>query len=378
MFLDFFGLREQPFGVTPDPRYLYFGASHREALASLYYGIENRRGFVALVAKPGMGKTTLLFRLLERLRGSTHTSFLFQTQLTPREFLRSLMIDLGIGNMGDDIVRMQYQLNQLLYRELRAGRRFVLVVDEAQNLDDSVLETVRMLSNFETPGAKLLQIILSGQPQLADKLASPSLVQLRQRISIFARLPQFTSDEVDKYISHRLKVAGLAQRSIFTPEAIEVISSESQGIPRNINNICFHSMTLGFATGQKIIGAPIVREVLEDLDLNAAAPERNGGGNIDPPPPETGSSSEGQGSYTDRVQVRQEVSERRATPRAAISRTINKARVREIPARSAKWATLVSSIGHKIQAKLLRASVGWRTLRPRLAMSSSLPDVKPE
>ena len=323
MFLEFYGLREQPFGVTPDPRYLYFGASHREALASLYYGIENRRGFVALVAKPGMGKTTLLFRLLERLRGSTHTSFLFQTQLTPREFMRSLMVDLGMSNVGDDVVRMQYQLNQMLYRELRSGRRFVLVVDEAQNLDDSVLETIRMLSNFETPGAKLLQIILSGQPQLADKLSSPGMVQLRQRISILARLPQFNTAEVDKYIRHRLKVAGFADGTLFTPDAIELISAESHGIPRNINNLCFHAMTMGFATGQKLVPASVVQEVLKDLDLQAPDSDPNDRGEMGPPP-ECGSSSEGQGSYSQSLSVPQGVSEARSTQRVVTPRIVNR------------------------------------------------------
>src|SRR5260370_4625934 len=217
MFLDHFGLREQPFGVTPDPRFLYLSPSHLEALASLYYGIETRRGFMALIAKPGMGKTSLLLHLLETVRDSARTGFVMQTQCDSHGFLRSLMADLGVSDREDDLVAMKSQLNRVLLREFRAGRRFVVVIDEAQNLDDSVLETVRMLSNFEIPQAKLIQILLAGQPQLADKLASANLVQLRQRISIFSRLTQFTSAETRKYISHRLQAAGYSGKSLFTP-----------------------------------------------------------------------------------------------------------------------------------------------------------------
>ena len=149
MFLDFYHLREQPFGVTPDPRYLYLSRTHREALASLFYGVEMGRGFLALIAQPGMGKTTVLFRLLERLRKSTYTAFLFQTQCDSQEFLRSLVADMGIDSQGHDLVQMREELNEALIRLKRADRRFVLVIDEAQNLEDSVLETVRLLSDFE-------------------------------------------------------------------------------------------------------------------------------------------------------------------------------------------------------------------------------------
>jgi type II secretory pathway predicted ATPase ExeA len=269
LFLDYYGLREQPFGVTPDPRFLYFGSSHREALASLYYGVESGRGFLALIAKPGMGKTTLLFHLLGKLRNSSRTAFLFQTQCDSRQFLRSLVADLGVECRGDDLFHLQSQLNEVLVRETQAGRRFVLVVDEAQNLDDPVLETLRMLSNFETPRAKLMQIILAGQPQLASKLASDKLVQLRQRVSIVSRLNQLTAAETADYIDHRLRVAGYAGTPLFGSEAVERIASGSEGIPRNINNLCFHALTLGFARGAKRIDISIVDETLADLSLDS-------------------------------------------------------------------------------------------------------------
>src|SRR2546429_1721940 len=149
MFLNFYRLREQPFGVTPDPRFLYFSPAHREALASLFYGIETGRGFLSLVAQPGMGKTTLLFQLLKRWKGYVHSAFLFQTQCDSRELLRYLMEDLGLDSQDRDIVRMHTDLNDFLFRETKAGKRVVLFIDEAQNLSDSVLETVRLLSDFE-------------------------------------------------------------------------------------------------------------------------------------------------------------------------------------------------------------------------------------
>lgn len=269
MFLEHFGLREQPFGVTPDPRFLYLSDTHREALASLYYGIESGRGFLALIATPGAGKSTLLFYLLERLQNVAHTAFLFQTQCSPREFMRSLLADLGLEDSGDDIAGMQSRLNDFLIEESRRGRRFVLVVDEAQGLSDSVLETVRMLSNFETPRTKLMQIIFAGQPELAHRLTSPHLVQLRQRVSIVARLQSLTLDETEKYIAHRLKIAGRTGPQLFDRGALATIHTHSLGIPRNINNLCFQALTLAFANSEKTVNASIVQEMLSDLDLES-------------------------------------------------------------------------------------------------------------
>jgi general secretion pathway protein A len=273
LFLDYYGLREQPFGVTPDPRFLHFGASHREALASLYYGVESGRGFLALIAKPGMGKTTLLFHLLGKLQNSARTALVFQTQCDSRQFLRSLMEDLEVEcRENDDLFDLQSQLNEVLVRETQAGRRVVLIVDEAQNLEDPVLETLRMLSNFERPRAKLMQIILAGQPQLATKLASERLVQLRQRVSIVSRLSQLTPAETTDYIDHRLLVAGYTGKPLFASGALERIASASEGIPRNINNLCFHALTLGFARGAKRIEASVLEEVLADLALESCGP----------------------------------------------------------------------------------------------------------
>lgn len=280
MVLDYYGLREQPFGVTPNPRYLYLSPSHREALASLVYGIESGRGFLALIAPPGMGKTTLLFQLLEQLGNKARTVFLFQSQCGSRNFLRSLMADLGMSAAEEDQVVLQARLNEILIEELKARRKFVLVVDEAQNLDDSALEFVRMLSNFETPRDKLMHIVLAGQPQLAEKLARPSMVQLRQRISMLVRLRPLGAAEIAGYVEHRLRVAGYEGPPLFSGGALSAVASLSGGIPRNINNICFNALSLGYAGGRKIVDSGTVREVALDLDLSSFSAET-----VAPPPP---------------------------------------------------------------------------------------------
>jgi type II secretory pathway predicted ATPase ExeA len=269
MFLDFYRLREQPFGVTPDPRYLYFSPAHREALASLFYGIETGRGFLSLVAQPGMGKTTLLFQLLKRWKGYVHSAFLFQTQCDSRELLRYLMEDLGLDSQDRDIVRMHADLNDFLFRETKAGKRVVLFIDEAQNLSDSVLETVRLLSDFEAPDKKLLQIVLAGQPELEQRLARPGLTQLGQRIAVRARLEALPAAEAVRYINHRLHVAGYQGTELFTPEAAAAIAERSRGIPRLINHLCFNALSLGCAMHSRQIGPEIVREAAGDLALDS-------------------------------------------------------------------------------------------------------------
>ncbi len=270
MVLRHFNLREQPFGVTPDPRYLYASSTHREALASLLYGIESGLGFITLTANPGMGKTTLLFEALRRMKDTARTVFLFQTITTPVDLVRALLIDLGIKEASGTLVELQTLLNEVLVEQAATGQRLIVVIDEAQNLDDSVLEAVRMLSNFETASKKLMHIILSGQLQLADKLAQPQLLQLRQRVSIFAYLEPLSSKETAEYIQHRLRVAGhSSSESIFSDVALTLIARESQGIPRNINNICFNALTLACALQRKTIDAEMIREVLGDLSLHS-------------------------------------------------------------------------------------------------------------
>src|SRR4029077_547512 len=266
MFLDYYGLNEQPFGVTPDLRFLYLGAKHRQALDVLNYGTELNRGFLTLIAKPGMGKTSLLFHYLEGLRDKARTVFLFQTDADSTELMRYLLAELGLDCKGMDLPEMRAVLSQVLLGEMEAGRRFVLVIDEAQNLDDQVLESIRLLSNFETPWMKLIHIVLAGQPQLADRLAKPSMDQLRQRISFAIRIEPFTREEVDLYIDHRLWVAGYKGSPLFRVDARALIAERSEGIPRIINNVCFCAMSYAWAMKRKTIDRDTMAEVLADLD----------------------------------------------------------------------------------------------------------------
>ena len=263
-----YGIVENPFGVTPNPRYLYESRTHAEARSSLFVGIEYRVGFQALIAPPGMGKTTILFNLLERFNNVARTAFLFQTHGDSRDFLRYLISELGGEAADSDLVRMQDTLNQLLIREHRASRQTIVIVDEAQSLDTSVLETLRLLSNFETPTEKLLQIILAGQPQLAQRLASPELAQLYQRISIRATLIPFDLEDTRNYIEHRLKIAGYRGPPLFTPAAVRSILERSGGVPREINTLCFNALLLATAVAQKQVDSDILHEVVADLDLN--------------------------------------------------------------------------------------------------------------
>ncbi|MGH9537177.1 MAG: ExeA family protein, partial [Terriglobales bacterium] len=267
LILRHFGLRENPFGVTPDPRFLFLSHTHREALASLVNGIQCGFGFQVLVAQPGMGKTTLLFNFLERFNDS-RTAFLFQQQHDPREFLQSLLIELKSDSTETSQAKMYGQLNHLLSDAAHTGKRVIVIVDEAQNLEDSLLETLRQLSNFETARSKLMQIVLAGQPQLARKLAQPEQQQLRQRVSTVARLSPLKLDETRAYLSHRLTVAGYRGPEFFTTAALQLIWSSGHGIPRNINTLCFNAMMLAFAQNARRVDERAVKEAAQDLDLD--------------------------------------------------------------------------------------------------------------
>jgi general secretion pathway protein A len=270
MFLNFYGLREQPFGVTPDPEFLYLSSTHREALASVAYGIQAGVGFAAMIAKPGMGKTTLLFALLRHFQHSAQSAFLFDTQCNSRELLQSLLAEFRIQeDSGKSEISALAALRQFLLKSARANQRVLLVVDEAQNLDIPVFETLRLLSNFETPQAKLLHIVLAGQPELGRKLALPELDQLRQRITIVSRLDVFAPADVIRYVAHRLKRAGYQGGPLFTPEALGILVDKSHGVPREINRLCFNAMSLGCALGKKLIDGQMVREAAADLEFDS-------------------------------------------------------------------------------------------------------------
>ncbi len=263
---EYFGFRDNPFVVTPDPRCLYLSDTHKEALASLLYAFYSNRGFIALIAPPGMGKTTLLFRFLETVRESARSVFLFDTQCTPRELVRYILTDLGL-TPGEDAVEMHEQLKSVLAEEARAGRGLVIVVDEAQNLSETALETIRLLTNFETSRTKLMQIVLAGQPDLATKLAAPALEQLRQRISTVCHVEPLSNADAKAYIDHRLKLSGYSGPPLFAQDALELILRTGRGVPRIINTLCFNALTLCCATKQKQVDAAMVAEAIFDMEL---------------------------------------------------------------------------------------------------------------
>jgi N-acetylmuramoyl-L-alanine amidase len=265
MFLDFFHLREDPFGVTPDPAYLYPSRTHCEALDALTEGILGGRGFLALVAEPGMGKTTLLYQVLEGMRDTARAAFLFQTQCNSREFFQYLLSELGVDSTGMELVAMHNKLNEMLFNEMLAGKRFVLIVDEAQNLDDSVLETIRLLSNFETSNTKLLQIVLAGQTQLGEKLQQKQLAQLLQRITVVKHLDALSAEETAGYIRHRLKVAGYSGEGLFEPAAAALLAEQSRGVPRIINKICYRALSEAYLEGSTTVSPEIAAKACRDL-----------------------------------------------------------------------------------------------------------------
>lgn len=273
MYQAFYHLREQPFGTNPDPRFLYLSHAHREAFSSLLYRIQADSGFLAMVADPGMGKTTLLFHLLRRLQPAARTAFIFQTQCASNELLRHLLFEFECDTSITDPVRMSQELKSLLLMEANAGRRCVLIIDEAQNLGAETLETIRLLSNFETPRRKLLQIILSGQGELGEVFARAESQQLRQRLSCIVHIQRFTPEETALYIAHRLTVAGYTGKlsELFSLQALTRIAQLSDGIPRVINNICFNALSLGFALESNQIGVGIIDEVANDLGLSVAS-----------------------------------------------------------------------------------------------------------
>ena len=274
MFLEYFRLNEQPFGVTPDPRYLFPSPGHREALASLLYGIESNLGFGTLIAQPGMGKTTLLFHILEQYRKSARTAFIFNTQCNSYDLLRSLLSELDEDASARDTFQLHERFKQVLASEAEKRRRVILVIDEAQNLGDMVMETVRLLSNFESAHIKLLHIILAGQPELASKLGRPELNQLQQRIPMLTQLPCLSSQDVASYIDHRLRVAGYQGTPLFTPEAVRYIVWLSRGVPREINRLCFNSLSLAYASSKPLVDLTVVEEVAADLGLNERLQQR--------------------------------------------------------------------------------------------------------
>ena len=267
MYKKFFGLRESPFNVNPDPRYLYQTLHIQEALACLIYGIQTRKGFVLLTGEVGTGKTTVLNKLLEWSRQEhISTAFMFNPRLSEVEFFDFMLADFGIPCDSTLKSRTLMKLNQWLLDEYQKGNRAVLIVDEAQNLSIDMLEEIRLLTNLETSTEKLLQIVLTGQPELEEKLNDPQLRQLRQRVTLWAKTRPLTLLETHGYIKERLRIAGTGEE-IFSPEGIEVVHRSSRGIPRIINLLCEHALISAFVEHSRTVSEKIVEEVARDFDL---------------------------------------------------------------------------------------------------------------
>jgi type II secretory pathway predicted ATPase ExeA len=269
MYKEFFGLRANPFNVNPDPRYLFLTRHTEEALACLTYGIQSRKGFVLLTGEVGTGKTTLINKLLEWLRlQQVATAFIFNSRMNVPQFLDYMMADFGIPCDSKSKSQILQRLYNWLLDRYRAGETAVLIVDEAQNLTDEVLEEIRMLTNLETFTEKLLQIVLVGQPELEAKLKQPQLRQLRQRLTLRAKTHPLTIEETKAYVQQRLRIAGSDGRQIFDPEALLAIHKYSAGIPRVVNLLCEHCLVSAFVDQKANITAQIVDAVAGDFDLS--------------------------------------------------------------------------------------------------------------
>ncbi len=269
MYKEFFGLRANPFNVNPDPRYLYLTRHTEEALACLTYGIQSRKGFVLLTGEVGTGKTTLINKLLEWLRmQQVATAFIFNSRMDVPQLLDFMMADFGIPCESSGKSHLLQRLYNWLLDRYRAGETAVLIVDEAQNLSDEVLEEIRMLTNLETFTEKLLQIVLVGQPELEQRLKQPQLRQLRQRLSLRAKTHPFNLEETKSYIAQRLRVAGSNGQPIFDDQATVALFRYSQGIPRVINLLSEHCLVSAFVDQKKMVSSEIVDSVARDFDLS--------------------------------------------------------------------------------------------------------------
>ena len=267
MYKEFFGLDDIPFTLTPDPRFIVFTPSYNEVLASLYYGLENSKGLIVLTGEVGTGKTTALRWILRRLDSSVLAAYVFNPRLSIDEFYQHVTQMLGIKDWTNKSELLNI-LGKVLEERHRRGLRTVIIIDEAHELSDYVLEEIRLLLNFESDNAKHLQIVLTGQPELRDKLNQPNLRQLKQRVALRCGMHAFPNvEEVDRYITERLVIAGSDQPHIFTPGAVDFIFQCSEGIPRNINNLCDNAMLAAYSAGEQVIGRQIIEDVAENLDL---------------------------------------------------------------------------------------------------------------
>ncbi len=267
MYLNHFGLKEKPFEITVDPRFLYLSETHKEALAHLVYAVQEKKGFAVITGDVGTGKTTLVQTLLSRLDGNTRTAFIFNPKVENNgEFLHSICEDLEIHGEKGSKVDYLTRLNQFLLDCFARKENVVVIIDEAHTLSPELLEEIRLLTNLETPSHKLLQVMLLGQPELDNILSQPRFLPLKQRINVRYRLQPLSQKETGEYITRRLRVAGARTTQLFTAEALKKIYQYSRGIPRVINIVCDNALTNGYGGEKKMIDAGIIREAISDLE----------------------------------------------------------------------------------------------------------------
>src|SRR5262245_41430844 len=271
MYRDFYGLVRDPFEMTPDPSFLVLSPAHREGLAMLHYALDTRKGFVALTGEVGTGKTTLVHAVLSQLKSTMPSAFIFNPRLEPLDFLRMLFDEFHIEHDCRTKAEFLMTLNHFLIDSLRRDQIALLIIDEAQNLSQEMLEEVRLLSNIETPTSKLLQIMLVGQPELNEMLDRPELRQLRQRIVLRHHLVPFSAEDLNHYVDERLRLAGYTGRGIFKRAARKELFAVTGGVPRLINVVCDSALLLGYSRQLQVIGEDVVHEAAVELRL--AAPE---------------------------------------------------------------------------------------------------------
>jgi general secretion pathway protein A len=266
MYLEYYNLKEYPFSITPDPRFLYFTQHHREAYDHLMYGIRERKGFIQLSGEVGSGKTTLCRAVLADIGGDVETAFILNPSLTETQLVKAMLNDFGLEVGRRDRLNYIERLNDFLLAKMRAGANVALFIDEAQDLSPSVMEQVRLLSNLETDQHKLIQIVLCGQPELERRLARPDLRQLRQRITVRYNIPPLTYDDTVMYIRHRLWVAGSDGSVVFQPDAVREIHRFAGGIPRLINAVCDNALLAGYVARSRTIDHRCVKRAIKQLE----------------------------------------------------------------------------------------------------------------